>query len=90
MAIADTIVPTIVASNKSSLKSLAAPEDQYQSGVDIINGRNAEENKELTSRYLEEKASSIPAFKVLLGRTLSDHLRADARKGIGSVLSALE
>ena len=40
--------------------------------------------------YLNENASSIPAFKELVHRTLGDYVRDDARKGIALILSALE
>ena len=90
LSIADTIIPAINAPNEQALGSLDTDPERYSNAASTINGSLVNDDSILTSQYLREKPSSVPAFKDLLGRTISDYLRADAKKGIGSILNALE
>ena len=91
MAIADTIIPSIHVSSTPLLDSLAVPPSQYTTAIEVVKTRvppNAEGN--LLTEYFQENASSIPAFRLLLQRMVTDYLREEARKGIRVILSALE
>jgi len=91
MAIADTVVPAIEVSSTPSTKSLCLQASDYATAIKTLKRRiPSETNGSLPQQYLQENASSIPGFKELLRRTIGDYVRADARKGIRVVLSALE
>ncbi|KAL9102395.1 MAG: hypothetical protein Q9163_002461 [Psora crenata] len=96
MAIADTIVPSIEAASSSSSEgplpnSLTVPPSEYAGAVEAVKRRLLlQTDPELPARYFQETASSIPAFRALLQRTLRDFLREEARKGIRVILSALD
>ena len=90
LAIADTIVPSVAAGVEGSTTQLAITEAEYAGAKDTISQRRINDDSDLTNHYLDEKPSSIPAFKALLERNLNDYLRADAKKGLRVILSALE
>lgn len=91
MAIADAIIPTIEVSSILSNSSLCLAPSEYASTVEAIAQRlPAQTDPELTQRFLQENASSVPGFRELLQRTLREYMREDARKGIRVILSALE
>ena len=91
MAIGDTVIPAINLSFSSSEQRLV-PEDEYDEAVakvqSIIPARNSAQD--LAHKFLAESASTTPGLKELLQRTFSDYVRAEARKGICTILSALE
>ena len=91
MAIADTIIPAIQVSSAQSLDSLSVPASEYATITETVKTRlppNADGH--LLQEYFRENPSSIPAFKVLLQRMITDFLRDEARKGIKVILSTLE
>ena len=91
MAIADAVVPSIQVSSNLSTSSLCLNPSEYTSAVENITQRlPAETDPDLTERYLQENASSVPGFRELVQRILGDYMREDARKGIRVILSALE
>lgn len=91
MAIADTVIPSIKVSSTLSNRSLCIAPAEYASAHETITQRlPAQTDSDLTQRYLEESASSLPGFKEVLQRTLGDYTREDARKGIRVILSALK
>ena len=91
MAIADAVIPSIEVSSSLSNSSLCLAPSEYASAVETIARRlPAQTDPNLTQRFLQENASSVPGFRELLQRILGDSLREDARKGIRVILSALE
>lgn len=91
MAIADAVIPSIQVSSTLSKNSLCLAASEYTSTVETISKRlPAQTDSNLTQRFLQENASSVPSFRELLQRTLGDYVREDARKGIRVILSALE
>ncbi len=91
MAIADTIIPAVEVSSNASNSRLCVQAAEYTSAMSIVKrGVTAEADDNVPQAYLHESASSVPGFKELLRRTLSDFVREDARKGIRVILSALE
>lgn len=91
MAIADTVIPSIEVPSTLSNSSLCITASDYTSAVETISKRlPPQTDSNLTQRFLQENASSVPGFRELLQRTLGDYVREDARKGIRVILSALE
>ena len=91
MAIADAVIPSIEVSSSLSNSSLCLAPSEYASAAETIARRlPAQTDPNLTQRFLQENASSVPGFRELLQRILGDYLREDARKGIRVILSALE
>ena len=91
MAIADAVIPSIEVSSTLSNRSLCLAPSEYASTVQTISQRlPAEAGPNLTQRFLQENASSVPGFRELLQRILADYVREDARKGIRVILSVLE
>lgn len=91
MAIADAIIPSIEVSSTLSNSSLCIAASEYTSAVETISNRlPAQTDSNLTQRFLQENASSLPGFRELVKRILGDYVREDARKGIRVILSALE
>lgn len=91
MAIADAVIPSIDVSSTLSNSSLCLAPSEYASAVETITQRlPAQTPPNLTQRFLQENASSVPGFRELLHRILGDYMRQDARKGIRVILSALE
>lgn len=89
LAVADTIVPSIVASTQSQAQ-LALTDTGFEDARETIIRRGTGRDLDLPVQYLEEKPSSVPAFRALLQRNLSDYLREDVIKGLRVILSALE
>ncbi|KAL9130568.1 MAG: hypothetical protein Q9217_001281 [Psora testacea] len=91
MAIADTIIPSIEVSSEPLLSSLSLPASVYTTAIETVKKCvPPQTGPEVPTQYFQETASSIPAFRALLHRTLSDFLREDVRKGIRVILSALD
>ena len=91
MAIADAVIPSIEVSSTLSNSSLCLAPSEYASAVDNITQRlPTGTDPNLTQRFLQENASSLPGFRELLQRILGEYVREDARKGIRVILSALE
>ena len=91
MAIADAVIPSIQVSSTLSNRSLCVAPAKYASAHETITQcLPAQTDPDLTQRFLEENASSLPGFKEVLQRTLGDYMREDARKGIRVILSALK
>lgn len=92
MAIADTIIPSLeVSAPMSSTTKLRIEASEYTVAVEKLKESIPNDvDADIPRLYLNENASSIPAFKELVHRTLGDFVREDARKGIALILSALE
>lgn len=91
MAIADAVIPSIEASSTLSNSSLCIAPAEYASAHQAITHRlPAQADPQLTQRFLQESASSLPAFREFLQRTLGDYSKEEARKGLRVILSALE
>ena len=91
MAIADAVIPSIEVSSTLSNSSLCLTPSEYASAVETITQRlPAQTDPDLTQRFLQENASSVPGFRELVQRILGEYMREDARKGIRVILSALE
>ena len=91
LAIADTIIPSIEVSTSPSKQKLSIQASEYTNAVEAItHGSPEDKSTVIPHSYLQENASSIPGFKELLRRTLSDYVREDARRGIRVILSALK
>ncbi len=91
MAIADAVIPSIEVSSTLSTSNLCLEPSEYASAVETITRRlPAQADPNLTQRFLQENASSVPGFRELIQRMLGEDMREDARKGIRVVLSALK
>lgn len=91
LAIAETVIPSIEVSSEPSLQSLTLSAAEYTSTIEAVIQRLPEGvSRDLSTSYLKESASSIPAFDLLLKRIVRDYVREEARKGIRVILSALE
>lgn len=91
MAIADAVIPAIEVSSTLSNSSLCLAPSEYAFAVETITQRlPAQTDPNVTQRFLQENASSVPGFRELLQRMLGDYMREDARKGIRVILSTLE
>ena len=91
MAIADTVIPSIHASTDQSPSQFGIQSSEYTTSTNTIKrGIPNKQSPDIARQYLEERPSSIPAFKDHVQRLLADHLREDAQKGIRVILSALE
>jgi hypothetical protein len=87
-AIADTFIPSISKSGTSTLTELAIPDSKLAATKKSI-GLIYNSSSELVESYLFENASSIPEFKDLAHRLLTLHVRPEATRGLGFILSAL-
>ncbi len=91
MAIADAVIPSIEVSSSPATSNLCLAPSEYASAVETITRRlPAQADPNLTQRFLRENASSVPGFRELIQRILSEDMREDAKKGIRVVLSALK
>ena len=91
MAIADAVIPSIKVSSTLLTNSLCLAASEYASAAATITKRlPPHTDPDLTQRFLEESASSVPGFREVIQRTLGDYVREDARKGMRVILSALE
>ena len=91
MAIADTVIARIEVSSTTSTNSLCLPTSDYATAVEALKQRLPSGSKdELAQSYLRENASSVPDFRNLLRRTITDYVREDSKKAIRVILSALK
>ena len=91
MAIGDAVIPAIEASSESSADTLALqPPDCIRITGTLPETLLTRADKTLLHEYLAERPSSMLGTKEHLHRTLSQYLKADARKGISLILSTLE
>ncbi|KAL8709281.1 MAG: hypothetical protein Q9225_007477, partial [Loekoesia sp. 1 TL-2023] len=91
LAIADTIVPSILTTSDHSVDNLSIQSSEYTDAVQKIQKAVPPEAADsAVEKYLAEKASSIPRFRELIQRTFGDYMREDALKGIRVILSALD
>ena len=91
MAIADAVIPSITVSSTLLNSSLCLAPAEYASAHETITQRlPARADPNLTHRFLQENASSLPGFRELVQRILGNYIREDARKGIRVILSTLE
>ena len=91
MAIADTIIPSIQVSSVPSTHTLTLSAPDYTAAVEAIKPRLPHSTDgDLLEKYFQESPSSIPAFRQLLKRLLTDYVREEARRGIRVILSTLE
>ena len=91
MAIADTIIPSIQVSSTPSTRSLTLSVSDYTAAIETSKSRIPPSNDStLVEKYFGESPSSIPAFRSVLKRVVADYMREEARKGIRTILSALE
>lgn len=91
MAIGDTFIPSIETSSDPSITKLSVSENEYTAAVNNLE-KVLVPNREggIIQKYLEENASSTPGLKEALHRLLGENVQEDARKGIRTILSALE
>ena len=91
MAIADTIIPSLVVSSTPSSNNLSVSASEYTTAIAKIKETlPADAADDIPHQYLQENASSTPGFKETLHRQLGEYVRQDALKGIRVILSALE
>ena len=91
MAVADTVIARIEVSSTTSTNSLCLPASDYARAVEDLKQRLPSGSKDqLVQSYLRENASSVPAFRGLLRRTIADYVNEDSKKAIRVILSALE
>ena len=91
MAIADTVIARIEVSSTTSTNSFCLPTSDYARAVEDLKQRLPSGSKDqLVQSYLRENASSVPAFRELLRRTIADYVNEDAKKAVRVILSALE
>ena len=91
VAIADTLIPSIEASTKTSHARITIANAEYTGTVNKLLQVVPEQTGErAVQKYLEENASSVSGFTALLQRTFTNYIRDDAIKGIRVMLSALE
>ena len=90
MAIADTIIPSIVVSSNPSPNKLSISASEYTTAISKLKKTISTEVADAPHKYLQENASSTPGFQETLHRQLGHYVRQDALKGIRVILSALE
>ena len=91
MAVADTVIARIEVSSTISMNGLSLPASDYARAVEDLKQRLPSGSKDqLLQSYLRENASSVPAFRDLLRRTIADYVNEDSKKAIRVILSALE
>lgn len=91
MAIADTIIPSVVVSSTPSPNKLSIPASKYTTAISKLKTTiPTAEAADTAHKYLQENASSTPGFKETLHRQLGHYVRQDALKGIRVILSTLE
>lgn len=91
MAIADTVLPSLVGSSQASQETLSIDSAEYEKTVDSLEAQIPKTGKaDLVRAYLEECPSKLPGFKQSLHRVIGEYLREDARKGLRVLLSVLE
>ena len=90
MAVADAIIPSIRVSSELSLDHFNVQTAEYSTTTEILRKSIPGRNAGIAESYLNERPSTIPEFKELLSRILSDHLRDEALKGVRTILYALE
>ena len=89
-ALADAIVPSIRTSAKSSTDKVisSAAWDVAISKLTSLNpGPDA---TELAMQYLEEDASSNPAFRAIVERIIGDYVHEEGKAGFGMIMNALK
>ncbi|KAK2751114.1 hypothetical protein FQN57_000189 [Myotisia sp. PD_48] len=91
MAIADTIIPCIsaISATYSDNHIDQTQFDHLRSTLGVSAATDKATAEQNAVRYLEERASSIPGFKESLGRTLGLYVHHQGRKGISSILQAM-
>ncbi|KAF2120283.1 hypothetical protein BDV96DRAFT_485921 [Lophiotrema nucula] len=92
LAIADAIIPSIqpiaVADTR---KSIPATDNEYSTAISTIRGLTpAPDGEALAKTYLEESASSNPAFRESLHRLLAMYLPQQSKKELTMVLNILD
>lgn len=97
LSIADTIVPAIVESTKSStpFKVKAVEASQYASTVAFlekkaIESEHVDKTQDIVKNYLAERPSKVPGFKETLWRLLSTSVPVDQLKLMQIVLNLLQ
>lgn len=91
IAIADTVVPSIVVSSEQVPNKLSISSTEYAATVKKLKALISDSGEaDLIQPYLEESPSALPRFKELLHRILGEYTREDDRKGFRVLLSSLE
>lgn len=92
LAIADTVIPTIEPIAKANTQiAIAATDNEYSTAKSLIKGLSADTDAEaVATTYLQENASSNPAFRESLHRLFAVYMPQKTRKELGTILNILE
>ncbi|KAJ5247705.1 hypothetical protein N7468_002688 [Penicillium chermesinum] len=88
-ALADAIVPSIRASTGSSSDKVISTKEWDAAIAKLTANIPGPDATKLATRYLEEDASSNPAFRAYVQRIIGDHVHDEARFGFGLILNTL-
>lgn len=90
LSLADTMIPSVRSSgNANSTKVVPAP--QFDSAVSkLASDIPGPDSAQKATRYLEENASSNPAFRDNIQRLFGTFVHQEGRKGLSLVLNALK
>lgn len=92
LAIADAVIPAIKPMAIANTKSeVPVPDTEYASAIAKIKKLSPDvEADALAKTYLQESASSNPAFREALHRMLASYISQSQRSELGMVLNILE
>lgn len=90
LSIADTIIPSVGTDANESPEVLIVPSKQVEDFEYNVRIGNVVKDEKAISRFLDERPSTLPAFKALLARTVNIYLKEDDKKGLRILLSALK
>lgn len=90
LSLADTMIPSVRSSgNANTTKVVPAP--QFDSAVSkLASDIPGPDSAQKATRYLEENASSNPAFRDNIQRLFGTFVHQEGRKGLSLVLNALK
>lgn len=101
LSLADTVIPAVrpldrQSGSASTNTDKLIPEATLNNTISTLstriqaNGQASEDCTQLAIRFLEESASSLPAFRDSLQRTFTDYVHEEGRNGISLILNALK
>ena len=90
LSLADTVIPSIRSSGDAN-STKVVPESQFSATVSTLASNIRDpDSVQIATRYLEESASSNPAFRDAIQRLFGSFVHQEGRNGLSFILNALK
>lgn len=91
MSLADTFIPSIRTAENARPSDKVVSASQLKAAISMVaSGIRDPDAVQIATRYLDENASSNPAYRALLHRLFSVFVHEEGRNGLAFILNALK